>query len=73
MIRTPLKRKGKLTCYWQTVKEVRTFLQILWEFGAIYIAHDYREMKPYRKGTRMYYPLKCRRCGDISEAWQELK
>lgn len=58
-------------CYMQTLIELDTFIAALFNFGAIYIAHDFIEQKSYRKGKKIYEPLKCRRCGYISTAYRE--
>lgn len=59
-----------IKCYWQTIKEWKTFLNCL-SNGWFYIAHDYVEQKSYQKGNKIYTPLKCVKCGHISIGWRK--
>ena len=64
--------RGKVICYLKTLKELDMFFKALWNFGAIYINHEYQEQKSYIKGSKMYDPLRCKTCGHISVAWKQL-
>ena len=61
----------KIICYLRTFKDWKIFLQAFWNFNAIYIAHDYYEQKSYIRGKKMYFPVKCKTCGDISIGWRK--
>ena len=62
----------KIKCYLRTVKEWKMFFNILFTFGAIYIAHDYQEVsdKYIKSRNRFEQKLKCLTCGHISIAWR---
>jgi len=62
----------RIICYMRTIKEWRTFLNSLFTFGAIYIAHDYKEVytKYIKTRGRTEQKLKCMTCGNISVAWR---
>ncbi len=60
----------KIICYLRTLKEWKIVLMAFWNFNAIYIAHDYIEQKSYMRGNKLYEPLKCKICGDVSLSWR---
>lgn len=65
----------KLLCYIYTFtswEDFKMFLKALWNWGALYINHEYFEQKSYIKKGILYEPIKCKRCGDISIAWRQL-
>ena len=66
------KYMKKIICYLRTLKDWRLVLQVFLDFNASYIAHDYIEQKQKIKGNRIYYPLKCKTCGNVSTAFRAL-
>jgi hypothetical protein len=64
----------RIICYIRTIKEWKVFLNALFTFGAIYIAHDYIEVsnKYVKSRKRIESKLKCKTCGHISIAWRNL-
>jgi hypothetical protein len=62
----------RLICYWRTLLEIDTLVMALTEFGAAYVAHDYREQKPRVRGNKLYETLKCQTCGTKSVSWRLL-
>lgn len=63
----------KIICYLRTIKEFKIFFMSLFNFGALYVAHNYIQQKSYIKGTKIFDPLKCETCGHVSEAWRDFK
>jgi hypothetical protein len=65
----------RIICYLRTIKEFNVFLMALFNFGALYIAHDYKEgtTKFNKRKKRIEETLICQTCGDKSIAWRKLK
>lgn len=63
----------RFICYYRTLKQWKLFLYTLFNFGAIYIAHDYEEVfNGYvKERNRFESVLKCKVCGKESIAWGE--
>jgi len=61
----------KIICYLRTLKELDVFLKVLFFYGAIYIAHGYKEVsyKYIKTRKRFESKLKCQTCGHISITW----
>jgi hypothetical protein len=67
----------KILCYLNTftnLTDLKMFFVALFDFGAIYIAHDYKEVseKFNKKTKRIESTLVCQRCGDTNIDWKQL-
>ncbi len=65
----------KIICYLRTIKEWQVFFNALFNFGAIYIAHDYLEVsnKFNKRKRRMEQKLVCQTCGDVDMGYKTFK
>lgn len=67
----------RIFCYWKTFTDptdVRMFFIALFQFGAIYIAHDWilTKEKFNRKTKKIESTLVCQRCGLSETDWRQL-
>jgi len=56
----------RIICYLRTIKEFGTFINVYINFGAIYIAHNYKEIHSKDKNKQV---LKCQTCGHESVSY----
>lgn len=69
----------RIICYLRTIKQWQTFLDALLNYGAIYVAHDYKQVgkgevtygKWIKSRKRYEMKLKCQTCGDVSITWSK--
>jgi len=61
----------RILCYLQTLLEIDTWFMAYINYGAFYVAHDYKEVfNGYRKSRKRYESkLVCQRCGHVIIAW----
>jgi hypothetical protein len=63
----------RIICWLRTLWEFDTWFMALINYGAFYVAHDYKEVfNGYRKSRKRYESkLVCQRCGNVSIAWHK--
>lgn len=64
----------EVICYLRTIKKFDMFLFALFNYGAIYVAHDYKETEPYpgkyiKSRKRFEHKIVCQTCGHVSIDW----